>query len=392
MKNVARVLFLSVSLTVLTPADAGHELPVYPSYYPQEIRIQAVDPTSAAALLQDARIHAYLGGDAIFEGKLPGTVSDVEFLGSFLVLTANPASRLLDSEDTRCAAVGTMVRSLAAAREAFVYHPYPVTPYHRDYLHHFDLAQAAKERYRHGSAQGQTSVSLPLKVKAKGKLAEKLARPRWRGGETEWDMILEEIEAADLIRSHTSNLNGWLGPPWMKEGWFHAYLILIDWLRDASAKRIVDTVLRHLQRGDYDGLKEQLNSERRLVALLTRSCERVVVGYTLKRGYFNTEFSAGIENIAYDSQTGFNSPLFIRTVKLKDFPWNGWLRLGVTVRPSAAWNPIGGFTDPAGRLIWSAVGDPALLPAPYSGSWVPNRIEDFSIGAQSLKTPEVTAR
>ncbi len=31
------------------------------------------------------------------------------------------------------------------------------------------------------------------------------------------------------------------------------------------------------------------------------------------------------ENIAYDSHAGFNSAIFIRTVKLKDFPWNGWL-------------------------------------------------------------------
>ena len=76
-------------------------------------------------------------------------------------------------------------------------------------------------------------------------------------------------------------------------------------------------------------------------------------------------FSAGIENIAYDSVTGFNSPMFIRTVKLKDFPWNGWLALGLDAAPKAAWNPIAGFTDPFGRLMWFAVGDPAVIPSPY---------------------------
>jgi hypothetical protein len=35
----------------------------------------------------------------------------------------------------------------------------------------------------------------------------------------------------------------------------------------------------------------------------------------------------------------------LRTVKLKDFPWNGWLQLGLQPHPSAAWNPVGGFTD-----------------------------------------------
>lgn len=377
MKHVAQVLLLSAALTVLAPAEAGHELPVYPSYYPHEIRIQVVDPASAAALLQDARIHAYLGGDSTFGGKAPATVSDVEFLGSYLMLTSNPASRLLSSKNTRCASMGAMVHGLAAAQGAFVYHPYPVTPYDMDYLHHFDLAHAAKERYRHTPGQGRAAVKPPLKVNAKGQLAERLVGSRWEKAGKAWDVKLEEIDAADLIGSRTTNLDGWLGPPWLKEGWFHAYLMLADGLSDADARQMADSILQRLQRGDYDGLKDKLNLERRLVTLLTQSCNRLIVGYTVKREYFNSEFSAGIENIAYDSHTGFNSPLFIRTVKLKDFPWNGWLRLGVAQRPSAAWNPIGGFTDPVGRLIWSAVGDPALLPAPYGGSWVVNRIGDF---------------
>jgi hypothetical protein len=63
-------------------------------------------------------------------------------------------------------------------------------------------------------------------------------------------------------------------------------------------------------------------------------------------------------------------------VKLKDFPWNGWLKLGIDVRPDAAWNPIGGFGDGFGRLLWSAIGDPALFSAPYDSSWMLNRIAD----------------
>jgi len=39
---------------------------------------------------------------------------------------------------------------------------------------------------------------------------------------------------------------------------------------------------------------------------------------------------------------------------------------------------VGGFTDAAGRLIWSALGDPALIPLPYNASWIPNRV-DFSL-------------
>jgi hypothetical protein len=61
-------------------------------------------------------------------------------------------------------------------------------------------------------------------------------------------------------------------------------------------------------------------------------------------------------------------------VKLKDFLWNGWLRLGIDTAPAAAWNPVAGFSDTPGRLIWAALGEPALLPVPYNASWVPNRV------------------
>src|SRR5262245_15286834 len=100
---------------------------------------------------------------------------------------------------------------------------------------------------------------------------------------------------------------------------------------------------------------------RHVVTLLTAGCRKIVAGYTVKREYVNVEFSAGIENIGYDSIAGLHSPIFIRTVKLKDFPWNGWLALGIDGKPAAAWNPIGGMVDPFGacsvsrwatRLCW----------------------------------------
>ncbi|HJS62889.1 MAG TPA: hypothetical protein VJ800_14170, partial [Pseudolabrys sp.] len=111
-------------------------------------------------------------------------------------------------------------------------------------------------------------------------------------------------------------------------------------------------------------------------------CRMRVAGYTVKREYLSTAFTAGIENIAYDSVTGFNSPMFIRTVKLKDFPWNGWLALGIDAAPKAAWNPIAGFTDNFGRLMWSAVGDPALIPSPNESAWMLNRISDVKPGTK----------
>ena len=129
--------------------------------------------------------------------------------------------------------------------------------------------------------------------------------------------------------------------------------------------------------------------ERKLVAQLTSGCERVVAGYTVRRERFSAEFSEGVENVGHDAHAGFNSAIFVRTVKLKDFPWNGWLRLGIAGKPTAAWNPIGGLGDAAGRLIWAALGDPAMIPAPSSATWVANRVTPTSIaGEADVAVPE----
>ena len=140
--------------------------------------------------------------------------------------------------------------------------------------------------------------------------------------------------------------------------------------------RRTEAMAQRLKTGDYRDTVERINLERELVATLAGGCRKRIAGYTLKRQYFSAEFTSGIENIGFDSIQGFNSPTFIRTVKLKDFPWNGWLMLGIDAQPDAAWNPIAGFTDQFGRLLWSAIGDPALLPAPYDSTWVLNRIAD----------------
>ena len=65
-------------------------------------------------------------------------------------------------------------------------------------------------------------------------------------------------------------------------------------------------------------------------------------------------------------------------MKLKDFPWNGWLSVGVEGRARRL-EPVAGFSDPAGRLVWAAVGDPALLLDPDNARFIPNRARVQSI-------------
>src|SRR5271167_412836 len=76
-----------------TMAWAGHELPIYPSYYPHEIDIATVAPEQALDLIEHGQIQAYVGA-APAPATLPGSVGAVEMLGSYIVVTVNPASPL----------------------------------------------------------------------------------------------------------------------------------------------------------------------------------------------------------------------------------------------------------------------------------------------------------
>jgi hypothetical protein len=331
---------LVAALAVAPMARGGHELPIYRSFYPHEISVETIDPAGAARLLADAGIHAYVGA-LRFVGAPPDAVGAVDSLGAFVIVTVDPATA-----GDACAAAQAAVHRLAERRDGFVLHPYPVTPFHADYLQQADLADAARARVLE-------AVAAPPEVAA----------------------AVEEVDAAGLLAADLVSLNGWLGPPWVKSGWWQAWRLLGSAL-SADDRDRASEIVRSLETGDYDGLEERLTLERGLVTLLTQGCRRVVAGYTVKKEYFNAEYSAGIENVGFDSLAGLDAPVFLRTVKLKDFPWNGWLRLGIATRPGAAWNPVAGFGDPAGRLIWSALGDPAAFPEPYGDGWVLNRIAD----------------
>jgi len=374
-KAIASLLCVTLWI-VLIAAEAGHELPYYPSFYPHEIRVEVVAPKVAATRLQQGTLQAYIGATPPFSAPPPAHVSAVSSLGAYLVVTLDGAAAQQWQPEQRCAVAQDLVSVLAAGASAYVFHPYPVTPYHGDYLYHFDRVEALKARYLQRPAGRREISPHALTLRGHGALAAQLGLPPGQHLEL-WDATVEEIDVERLLSSHTRSLNGWLGPAWLKAGWFHAYLLLAEAVRDPQVRAAVAATYERVVHGGYAGLEARLNAERELVALLQQGCERVVVGYTLRQEYVNTEFSAGIENLTYDSHTGLNSPLFVRTVKLKDLPWNGWLRLGVNAPPAAAWNPIAGLTDATGRLLWHIMGDAAFFPAPYNGDWVVNRIADY---------------
>src|SRR6185369_11171590 len=99
----------------------------------------------------------------------PRNVTTIESLASYVVVGTNPASPSLTTREARCAAVREAIGALRAG--AWTPHPYPVTPYHADHLHHVDLVEAALRAYPRGTGVASAPT---LTVRAKGRFAEAL--------------------------------------------------------------------------------------------------------------------------------------------------------------------------------------------------------------------------
>jgi len=368
MKTLTAVCILTL-LAVPARVRAGHELPYYPSFYPHEIRLEAADAADLGDALRAGRIHATPGENPF--GDLPTDTATVASWGGYVVLTFGPGVIQSTAPADRCALAGQIARRVDRTAAGFVLHPYPVTPYHGDYFYHYDLAQEALRAVAVASA----TPPLPpaFRIKATGATARLMIGPP-TAAEGTWQAAIEVIGLDTLVPETGLPLAGRPAPPWGKEGWFHAFRLLADYVSDPRVHRQAVEIYQRLTAGLVATDQERVGLERRLVSLLRSGCDRLVLGYTVRREAFTTDFTNGIENVGYDAQTGLSSAIFLRTAKLKDFPWNGVLRLGITGARIAAWNPLAGFTDTYGRLLWNAVGDPALLPAPYRSGWLANRV------------------
>jgi len=331
-----RYAILAAGVVLSGVAHAGHEFPFYPSFYPQEITVEALDAQAAAQRLASGTLHAYAGT----LGRDPAKTGTVESLGGYVVATF---------EGKDCAGARSLKPALGADA---VWHPYPVTPFHADYLHHADRAADAR--------------------------APTEAHKKFTGK-------LEIVDASTLMASAAMRYNGWSGPPWIRQGWFHAYLLLAPAVADPR----IENVARRLMRGDYRSVEQRIALERSVVALLQAGCERAVLGYTLRREHYGADYSQGVENVGYGALEGIASAIFPRTVKLRDFPWNGWLSIAAPSAPASAWNPVvGGFGDAFGRLVWSALADPAFLSSPHGGGWIENRVHaSIKKGKEPLAVP-----
>src|SRR5207302_719096 len=110
----------------------------------------------------------------------------------------------------------------------------------------------------------------------------------------------------------------------------------------------------------------------------------------LKEGWFHAH-ALSARAVTDPSSRIAIEEMLARPVKLKGLPWNGWLRVSTATRPAAAWNPIAGFSDEAGTLIWSVLGHAAVLPEPSGVGWLPNRVRAVEVSGPVEMAPDALA-
>src|SRR5262245_16178433 len=104
----ALLLGLSYAAVVVPLAvRADHEISYFPSFYPQEIRIEPLDPESAAREFANKAdpLHAYVGAAPRFPGQPPEHLKSVESLRSLITVSVNRQSSRLQDREARCLAI-----------------------------------------------------------------------------------------------------------------------------------------------------------------------------------------------------------------------------------------------------------------------------------------------
>src|SRR5260370_40264126 len=89
------VLGLVCAVVIASPsAQADHEVSYYPSFYPQEIRLEPLDPEAAARefISKTDPLHAYVGTAPRFSGPIPEDLKPLQSLTSLITTSVNQQS------------------------------------------------------------------------------------------------------------------------------------------------------------------------------------------------------------------------------------------------------------------------------------------------------------
>ena len=279
---------------VAPATQVGH----YPSYYPDEIRIDVIDPAAAAKGLSDETLHAYVGAVPGLRGS--GTrareVGEVARIVSGPVLQS--ASARFASAEARCAAARGILAALAQEEGGRL----RFSSLSGDALSRRLPAPSRTGSRRQGAPSAVAAPAAPVQGRRQGASSPRAvvrgaagARGQRRGRHAGGGAGRRPARRA---RAYSSTAGP--GRRGCKEGWFHAHRLLAPGLdageRDGGRRGLRPSGPRRdpQPRGAHGPRAASGGRAHQWLA------ERMVVGYALKEEFFNEEYPEGVENIAYD--------------------------------------------------------------------------------------------
>jgi len=127
---------------------------------------------------------------------------------------AEPGVAVVCRPGERCEAAARIIKAFAAP-PPLLFHPYPVTPYHADYLQHAGPGRGSRRRAFGNAPEGPRRPQVRARARLRRGSSPHLPR-------TALGRQCPRGRARRLLAAPRITLDGWLGPPWLKEGWFHA--------------------------------------------------------------------------------------------------------------------------------------------------------------------------
>ena len=230
MKRAVAFVLIGIAAAIVTVARGGHELPIYPSYYPHEIEIKV------------ARARAARPRRCARERSRPMSVA-------VCAMSARRPSRCARSSRSAPSSPCASIRPPRWRRTRLR----PAPPSRRSLRE-----LAGHERFRPASLSGHAvprrlspsrrprgrrqgalrrltprrSATSRSRRAARSRNSIRIGRRAMRTGT--WRSV--EVDAAGLMDAATLAMNGWIAPPWVRTGWFHAERLLADAISDPAAK------------------------------------------------------------------------------------------------------------------------------------------------------------
>lgn len=436
MRMKIRIITIVFAILLLTPlmlvqvALAGHENPFQFSFYPHEIRFFKAKPDEVTNLIYETTdtpvvkgLHIYLEPLSYEENKQITSSKNIKSLKAidkiYTILINIPSERTnpLSLYEFRRSILRYLVdreeisKNIAGSEPLFI----PITRFHAEYRYVVNIDNEIRSRWKYSENLLRQSINKYLEVSGAVYQDGKITIRNKQVSLSIYSPKNDEIALAisSYIKEKLENIGFKIHTLDYKKEEADILINIYDYqnltfynLRNINGIYVgfeqykgifLASIIYHNIATQHDELfKASSLSEQEYASLLQnfikegieKSNEQPIL-LTYSYYVYNDDFDQGIENMVRSPLTGPLTDVFYRTVKLRLFPWNGWLLVGLNTDKQTYYNPILGFDDAWGKHLWMAMSDSAVVFQPYNTSVEPNRVVWVSVEtSKGIKVPQ----